>query len=162
VICQKLPIVAVIINAVVTCKARSQDLVCAFDILTSCSDFHQLHGNSNKKNEKKREIENESRENIKERDEGCLMVLQENWFEEIYVNHRNHQSNNSKIYGYLHFEIGPTHIFKMQYLLFLLIHCCWLSSLSVTDPFDKLQTTFCRTKSYNRVLCTLHVVEYKL
>jgi hypothetical protein len=75
VIRQNLPIVAVIINAVVTCKARSQDLVCAFYFQTSCSDCHQLHGNSNKKNEKKREIENESRENIKERDEGYLMIL---------------------------------------------------------------------------------------
>jgi hypothetical protein len=49
VIRQKLPVAAVIINAVVTCKTRYQYLVCAFDTLTSCSDFHQLQGNSNLK-----------------------------------------------------------------------------------------------------------------
>lgn len=50
----------------------------------------------------------------------------------------------------------------MQYLLFLLKRWSWLSSVTVTDPFDKLQTTFCRTKCYDRILCTLHVAEYLL
>jgi len=73
---QKLPVAAVIINAVITCKTRCQYLVCAFDILMSCSDFHRLHGNSDKKkNEKKTKMENKSQENIKGRDEESLMIL---------------------------------------------------------------------------------------
>lgn len=87
---QQLPIVVVIINAVVTCKARSQDLVCAFGVLTSRSDFHQLQGNSNRTNEKERRIENESQGNLKERDEGYVVVVQENSVGEVDVNHTDH------------------------------------------------------------------------
>jgi hypothetical protein len=74
------------------------------------------------------------------------MVLYENSVEETDVNHRHHQSYNSKIYGYLHFKIGPTPIFKMHYLLFLLLHWSWLSSITVTDPYISYRPHFVELK----------------
>lgn len=72
----------------------------------------------------------------------------------------DHQSYNSKVDRCLHFEQGPTHIFQMQSLLFLLIHWSWMSFITVTDPVVKLRATFCRNENYGRFLCTLHIVEF--